>query len=414
MGSGSSAMTGVAPLNDDVVCGDLCDRYTVSCACQNKGGVAACIHSKHTVTCKRDGKNYSMVRVSKERIVKSKISLAAIDYRSNKIADFEEILNDPQDFNSQVSMLTNSKLRSSNLNQYREVMSDNSCCYLVADALDGISLAKFLMNNTPKKKEIQTFMHGILKGLQHLHKHNIYSVDLSADNITLCTTHSTFSSNDVKIINFGNRYARMALQQQSCNKKEQHIRQHADIWTAGELCYQMAVGELPFSTHRAREASRTVLGASLLQDAFSSPQWSGVDKSTQEFIKCLMSAQVDGAQVQGGEEEEAGNTAAHLLQHQWLELIPRRRLSLSLSTRRNSKTKISFDATRKSKHNILERQNSKRRLSKLELSGLKHTTSKLPTKSEQRAEEETRFWNAPTANQIDAFFAERRSQYRQY
>lgn len=223
---------------------------------------------------------------------------------------------------------------------------------------------------------------------------------------------------DVKLMNYGTRFAEAAAQQQPFRQRNSNtaINQHRDIWAAGQVCYHMVIGEKPFTTTRESEKSRLVLGSSSLQTAFSSPQWGSVATDAQDFITCLMSAQVDS--VTGN---DITCSAGLLLLHPWLleaggrPVLRRRSFSNVLGSPKKQSPKCIDPKVFQRKSSIMMRDGTAtRHLSDAQLNAekdrvTKHTAAKLPSHAEKVSARESRFWNDPSPNDIDMFFANRRS-----
>jgi hypothetical protein len=81
------------------------------------------------------------------------------------------------------------------------------------------------------------------------------------------------------------------------------------------MCYSLLLGESPFSSDRQRQKSKSVLGTSSLQYAFSCQNWMSMkDKDAKDFIATLMTAQVEALNKENGL-----SSAGQLLQHHWLQ-----------------------------------------------------------------------------------------------
>lgn len=147
--------------------------------------------------------------------------------------------------------------------------------YLVMEHLDGEPLSKVITDSDGKKQPkpfrvVRRIIHGVLRGVSHIHNHGIVHRDLKTENIFIIKSKKdeTAHALSVKILDFG--IAKVPPHLRDAKRgyttaitmgtpdymaPEQFMdmrsaKRPADIWSIGVIMYELLTGSYPYEEHR--------------------------------------------------------------------------------------------------------------------------------------------------------------------
>lgn len=206
-------------------------------------------------------------------VFKSKTSVN--EYVAIKIIDKDKLIDDKSsdDENENLKRIKNeiyinSKLKHTNIVDFKNMFQDNTNIYIVLELLKG-SIYDIIYNSTKSVSEkcIINIIINIIIGLKYLKENLIIHRDIKAENILIS------SDNNIKIADFG-----FAIQLNNSDEKvtgtfgtlnylspeivnDDKYSFETDVWSLGILFYELKFKKVPFDSCSRREIYRLIKGS---------------------------------------------------------------------------------------------------------------------------------------------------------